>query len=175
VQVTLFSATGEPLNERLAFVQNADGLKLGINTEKQSYGTRQKVKLNLNAKDATDKPVVGSFSVAVIDETKVPVDETAETTILSELLLTSDLKGYIEKPNYYFTNPTEQTQAELDALMLTQGYRRFVWKQLLGDVSRRILSQAEKSLSISGTIKTSGGKPVPKAKVMLLSTQAAFL
>lgn len=174
VQFTLFSSTGEPLNERLVFVKNPDALKLGVNAEKQSYGTREKVKLNLNAKDAADKPAIGSFSVAVIDETKVPVDETAETTILSELLLTSDLKGYIEKPNYYFTNPTEQTQADLDALLLTQGYRRFVWKQLLSDVLPPQTFAAEKSLSISGTIKTSGGKPVPKAKVMLLSTAGGF-
>ncbi|GAB3919343.1 carboxypeptidase-like regulatory domain-containing protein [Mucilaginibacter boryungensis] len=174
VQFTLFSSTGEPLNERLAFIRNPDELKLGISTEKQSYTTREKVKLNLAAKDATDKPVVGSFSVAVTDETKVPVDETAETTILSQLLLTSDLKGYIEKPNYYFTNPTEQTNADLDALLLTQGYRRFVWKQLLNDVFPPQTFAAEKSLTISGTIKTSGGKPVPKAKVMLLSTSGGF-
>jgi hypothetical protein len=174
VQFTLFSGKGEPLAERIVFIQNPDLLKLAITTEKQSYGPRQQVKLSLNAKDATDKPIVGSFSVAVTDETKVPVDESAETTILSHLLLTSDLKGYIEKPNYYFTNPTGQTQAELDALMLTQGYRRFVWKQVLNDTFPAQAFQPEKSLTISGTIKTSGGKPVPKAKVTIFTTSGGF-
>jgi hypothetical protein len=174
VQFTLFSSTGEPLNERVIFVNNPDQLKLNVNAEKQSYTPRGKVKLNLNAKDAGDKPTVGTFSVAIIDETKVPVDENTETTILSHILLTSDLKGYIEKPNYYFNKPTNETQAQLDALMLTQGYRRFVWKQILGDVFPAQPFAAEKSINISGTIKTSGGKPVPKAKVMLLSTAGGF-
>ncbi|MES2278724.1 MAG: MG2 domain-containing protein [Bacteroidota bacterium] len=174
VQFTLFSATGEPLNERVVFIQNPDLLKLAVSSEKQSYATRQKVKLNLLAKDAGDKPVVGSFSVSVTDETKVPVDEASETTILSHLLLSSDIKGYIEKPNYYFTNPSEQTQAELDALMLTQGYRRFAWKQILNDVFPAQAFKPEQSLTISGTIKTSGGKPVPKAKVTLFTTKGGF-
>lgn len=174
VQFTLFSGTGEPLNERVVFVQNNDLLKLAVSTEKQSYGPRQKVKIDLNAKDAADKPIIGSFSATVIDESKVPVDENSETTILSNLLLTSDLKGYIEKPNYYFNNPTDETRGNLDALMLTQGYRRFAWKQILNDVFPPMAYQPEKSLSISGTIKTSGGKPVAKAKVMLFSTSGGF-
>lgn len=171
VQFTLFSATGDPLCERLVFVQNNDLLKLAVNTEKQNYAPRQKVKISLNAKDATDKPMVGSFSVSVTNESKVPVNEDEETTILSHILLTSDLKGYVEKPNYYFAKPTDETRANLDALMMTQGYRRFVWKQILSDVFPPMTFQPEKSLTISGKIKTSGGKPVPGAKVMLFTTK----
>lgn len=174
VQFTLFSATGEPLNERVNFIQNPDLLKLSVNTEQQSYAPRAKVKVNLNVKDGTGQPVLASLSAAVIDESKVPTDETTETTILSNTLLTSDLKGYIEKPNYYFTDVNDQTQANLDILMLTQGYRRFVWKQLMSDVFPAQAFQAEKSISISGTIKTLGGKPVPKGKVMLLSTKGGM-
>lgn len=174
VQFTIFSATGEPLNERIAFIQNPDQLKLTVNTEKPSYAPREKVKINLNANDATGKPAIGSFSAAVVDESKVPVDETAETTILSHILLTSDLKGYIEKPNYYFTDINDETRANLDVLMLTQGYRRFVWKQLLSDVFPAMAFQPEKSIEVSGTIKTLGGKPVPNGKVMLLSNSGGM-
>lgn len=169
VQFTLFSGTGEPLNERIVFIQNDDQLKMNVASEKQSYGTRQKVKINLDAKDKDDKPVVGSFSAAVIDEGKVPVDETAETTIMSSILLSSDIRGYIERPNYYFTNISEQTRADLDALMLTQGYRRFEWKQLMNDVFTPFVFKPEKTLSVSGTVKTTGGKAVAKGKVSLFS------
>lgn len=134
VQFTMFSSAGEPLSERLVFVQNNDGMKLTVGTDKTIYAPRQKVALDLSANNTAGQPVVGSFSVSVIDESKVKVDEDAETTILNHILLTSDLKGYIEKPNYYFNKPTEQTRADLDALLLTQGYRRFVWKQILSDV-----------------------------------------
>lgn len=170
VQFTLFSATGEPLNERLIFVQNPDQLKLAVTTEKQSYKPREKVTINLNAKNSEDKPIVGSFSASVIDESKVTTDEANESSIFSTLLLTSDLKGYIEKPNYYFTNVSNETKDNLDALMLTQGYHRFEWKQLLADKFTPIVFKPEKSLEVTGHLKTFGGKPVPNGKVTLFST-----
>ncbi len=176
VQLTLFTETGEPLNERLVFIQHADQLKLGVSTEKQTYAPREKVKINLNAADASGNPVTGSFSVSVTDDVKVPVDENAENTILSNLLLTSDLRGYIEKPGYYFNNPNQQTAADLDVLMLTQGYHRFEWKQVLNDSFPPAKFEAEKSLEISGHIKTLLGKPVVNGKVTLFSTAGgAFL
>jgi len=169
VQFTLFSSTGEPLNERLVFIQNPDQLKLDINTTKQTYATREKVKVNLNVKNGDTKPAYGSFSVSVVDDTKVPVNEADESTILSNILLTSDLKGYIEKPNYYFTNVNEKTRADADVLMLTQGYRRFEWKRILKDDFSPITHPPEKMLKISGYVRTSGGKPVPHGKVTVLS------
>jgi len=169
VQFTLFSPSGEPMNERLVFVRNNDELKLGINTDKQIYSPRGQVKMELNAKDANDKPIVGSFSVAITDETKVPPDQTREQTIFSNLLLTSDLKGYIEKPGYYFAGNDEKTSADLDVLMLTQGYRRFDWKPVMAGTTPAAVYQPEKTITISGRIKTLGGKPVPHGKVTLLS------
>jgi hypothetical protein len=174
VQFTLFSPAGEPLNERLEFVSNPDQLKLNVTSEKESYAPRQKIKIEVNAKDKDDKPATGSFSVSVTDETNVPVDEISESTILSNLLLTSDLKGYVEKPNYYFTNINETTQADLDVLMLTQGYRRFEWKQLLNNSLPADAYPAEKSLSIAGHIKTMGGKSLPNGGVKILSNKGGF-
>ncbi|RYY19331.1 MAG: TonB-dependent receptor, partial [Sphingobacteriaceae bacterium] len=115
-------------------------------------------------------PVVGSFSVAVTDETKVPVNEDKENTILSNLLLTSDIKGYIEQPGYYFAHPNEKTQADLDVLMLTQGYHRFAWRMLMGNSFPALTYQPEQSMSISGIVKTLGGKPVINGKITLFTT-----
>jgi hypothetical protein len=175
VQFTLFSSTGEPLNERLVFINNNDQLDLGVNTAQQSYAPRQKVKIDLEAKDQDGKRATGIFSVAVTDEAKVPVNENTECTILSSLLLTSDLKGYIEMPNYYFTNVSDKTQADLDILMLTQGYHRFEWKQLLNGNLPPVAFQPEKTLDLSGVIKSRWGKPIPKGKVSMLSTSNGFL
>ncbi|GAB3932572.1 TonB-dependent receptor [Mucilaginibacter myungsuensis] len=169
VQFTMFSSAGEPLAERLLFVRNDDLMKLSIGTDKQTYAPRQKVNLTVGANTPGGQPSVGTFSVVVIDESKVQVDEDDETTILNNILLTSDLKGYIEKPNYYFNKPTEQTNADLDALMLTQGYRRFAWKQILSDVFPPIAFKAEQEITISGTVK-SGKQPAPGAKVTLFTT-----
>ncbi|HEY0246575.1 MAG TPA: TonB-dependent receptor plug domain-containing protein [Mucilaginibacter sp.] len=174
IQFTLFSPNGEPLNERLVFIQNPDKLKLDVNTASQSYTARQKVKVNLKAKNPDSQPIRGDFSVAVIDESKVPVDETTESTILSNLLLTSDIKGYIEKPNYYFNNLTEKTQSDFDVLMLTQGYHRFEWKQVMSDTVSKVVYQPEKTTVIAGQVKMANGKPAAKAKITLMSNSGVY-
>lgn len=172
VQFTVFSQSGEPLNERLVFIQNHDALKLDVNT-KPAYTFRQKMKIDLNAKDKNGKPVNGSFSVAVTDESKVPVAEASENTIMTSLLLTSDLKGTVEQPNYYFTGANEKTNADLDLLMLTQGYRHFAWKQVLNDNGQAAAYQPEKGMVISGTVKR-GNKPAAGAKLSLISKSGGF-
>jgi hypothetical protein len=61
-------------------------------------------------------------------------------------------------------------------LMLTQGFRRFAWRMILGNSFPQITFQPEQSMLISGTTKTLGGKPLPNAKVTLFTTsKGAFL
>ncbi len=171
VQFTLFNASGEAISERLIFVKRADGLNLGITSAKQTYAPREKVKLDLLTSSTDDKQVEASLSAAVIDESKVPVNESDETTILSSMLLSSDIKGYIEKPNYYLINNDKQIADDLDLLMLTQGYRRFEWKQLTSDNFTPPVYEPEKTLQISGRVHTSNNKSVANGKVSLLTTQ----
>jgi len=143
-----------------------------VNT-KAVYTFRQKMKIELNAKDKNGKPVNGSFSVAVTDESKAPVNDGAENTIMTNLLLTSELKGTVEQPNYYFTGVDEKTNTGLDLLMLTQGYRHFTWKQVLNDNGQAAAWQPEKALVISGTVKR-GNKPAAGAKLSLISKSGGF-
>lgn len=170
VQFTLFNAAGDPVNERLIFVNRADGLKIDLVSPQQTYAQREKVKLQITANSPDNKPVVASLSAAVIDETKVPVNESDETTILSGILLSSDIKGYIEKPNYYFAHTDKYAQDDLDLLMLTQGYRRFEWKQLMADNFAPPVYQPEPTLQVSGRVHTSNNKPVVGGKVTLFTT-----
>lgn len=167
VQITLFSSGGYALCERVIFIQHNDQLNLTLKTDKPSYTTRQNVKISVSAKNST-APVVGSFSVAVLDDTSVPTDENAETTILSNILLTSDLKGYIEKPNYYFNKPDQEKLDNLDILMLTQGYRRFSYEDILADKTPPIYIAPEQGIEVSGILRTNTGLPVGKASIRLL-------
>ena len=168
-RITLFSPTGEPISERLLFIQNHDQLNMDISSDKTVYSARGKVIIKLNARTRADSAALGHFSVSVIDESKVPVDEITENTILTSLLLTSDLKGSIEQPNYYFTNITDETLKNLDLVMLTHGYRRFEWKQVLNSNSPPIAYQPEKDLEITGTAKSLSGKLLENATVSLIS------
>lgn len=168
-QLTLFDTKNEPISERLAFILHTDGLNLGLKSDLPTYKPRQKVKLTLDAKSA-GLPTSGDFSIAVIDEQKVPVDETTETTILSSLLLTSDLKGYIEKPNYYFTKTDEKKLADLDKLLLTQGYRRFSFKEILAGQYPKLSFLPEQGINITGTLRDRTGMPIKKGAMRLMVT-----
>jgi len=174
LQFTLFSESGEPLNERIVFIQNNDVLKLSLSNPVVIAKARQNIKIELNAKDNDNNPVMGSFSVSVFNEGHPYADEENESTILTNLLLTSDLKGYIEKPNYYFMAQNDQNRANLDLLMMTQGYRRFEWKRVLTGVDESLAYQPEKALELSGSLKTSSGVAIPNGKVMLSAMQDAY-
>ncbi|MDB5286806.1 MAG: hypothetical protein JWR05_1755 [Mucilaginibacter sp.] len=166
-QITLYTANNEPLSERLLFVQSPDLLNVGINTDKQEYKNREKVNINITAKNQADQPSAGNFSVSVTDESKVPVDENNESTILTNLLLTTDLKGYVEQPNYYFADNADERISHLDILLLTQGYRNYVWKP---EADSLIKYQPETQLQIAGKLKNYSGKQaVANGKLSLMS------
>ncbi len=161
---TLFASNGEVLAERVIFVQRNDLLNINLHTAKTSYSPRQKVTVDVLAKMA-DQPSEANLSVTVLDETNVPFDENAETTILTNLLLTSDLKGYIEKPNYYFNHANAQTNADLDVLMLTQGYTRFSYKDVLANKIPPVKYLPEDGIEVSGTLRTNLAMPIPNGIV----------
>jgi len=175
-QLTVFDATGKPTNERVVFIENADTLRFaGIDWPQQVNG-RSPMALKWSSEDSLGKPSVASFSVSVVNEDEVPVAAETEHTLFSELLLRSELKGYIEQPNYYFTDVTDEKRDHLDLLLMTQGFRRFRWEDLLGS-DRRVNDPAypvEKMVSsIRGKLRfLRNNKPVPNGKVTLFSINA---
>jgi TonB-dependent SusC/RagA subfamily outer membrane receptor len=166
--ITLFSQEGEPLCERLLYVQNNDLLRLQIHTDKATYQKKEKVTLQLNAKSPTGLSGNGDFSVTIVDESKMPIDQNKERTIATNLLLTSDLKGYVEQPNYYFNVTSEEARRNLDVLMLTQGYRNFEWKQVLRSDRPVLAFQPEKGLEISGKLTNLSNRPIENGTVTLI-------
>jgi len=169
-QFTLFSPSGAPINERIVFIQHDDQMSVNIGAAKNVFGQREKVDLNLNAKNPDGSSSIANFSIAVTNEDIVPVNELKETTIFSQLLLSADIKGYVEQPNYYFSNPSAETRENLDILMLTQGYRRFRWKDLLLEksVPNRYESESLNTV-IKGKLINLWGMKVKYGKVILMN------
>jgi hypothetical protein len=167
LQVTLFSSKGSPLSERVVFIRHNDLMNLTLKSDRPSYSRRQKVMMAVSAKSKT-LPTEANLSVSVVDEDIVPYNDDDEITILSHLLLTSDLRGFIEKPNYYFNHPDDNTNANLDLLMLTQGYRRFSYRNIVSDKTPALTFTPEQGIDISGTLRTNTGLPVSKGNVRLL-------
>ncbi|WP_214072328.1 hypothetical protein [Mucilaginibacter sp. dw_454] len=172
-QFTLFNAAGDPINERIAFIRSNDLMNLNIKTAKTTYNSKERVQVALQSKDGNGMPAAGNFSVSVIDEGKVPIDENKESTIFSNILLTSDLKGYVEQPNYYFANKSDDVDRALDNLMLTQGYRRFTWKALNSTVAAKPVFPVEGlGTTMSGRVTTLAHRPQAGASVIMMALRA---
>jgi hypothetical protein len=172
-QLSILSASGNVLSERIVFIRQGDALNMDLSSDLTKYTQRQKVQMKLSA-SSDGKPSLGSFSVAVIDETKVPVNEDKETTILSSLLLSSDIEGYIEEPNYYFYDVNDKKLSDLDLLMLTQGYRRYTYADILANKPPAISYLPEKSLAISGMIRRKDGMPLTNGRLLLQIPERSF-
>ena len=172
-QFTLMAENGQPLSERLVFVQNKNAMALAVTSAAASYGPKKKVKINLAAKK-DGVPVDGNFSVSVVDETKVPFNEDGANTILTSLLLNSDVKGYIERPNYYFTTPDAKKNSDLDVLLLTQGYRSYAYTDIISGKLPKITFLPEQGIEISGILRMSNGIPVRKGALLLTIPDKRF-
>lgn len=166
VSFHLFSPTGVPLSERLLFNQVDALLDIQINSNKQTYVPKEAVTLDIAL--PKDVPATGgSYSIAVIDETKVPMDEDGITTILSSLLLSAELHGFIEKPNYYFNKDNDHAKADLDILLLTQGYRRIDFKKIIADKADGLHFFPEQGVAISGSLRQLNGVPVSNGTLQM--------
>ena len=174
VHFTLFDAQGTPQCERLAFVQNGPAaLRVTLVADQPSYGAHAPVQLTVRVADAAGQPVAADLSVAVSDAGLSALDPTAET-IASNLLLTSDLAGYVENPGYYFREPSAATNLALDDLLLTQGWRRFVWKSALAGLAPANGFPIEQSIGLAGQVVSEhGSRPIPNSQLTFLQTRPA--
>jgi hypothetical protein len=173
LQITVFSSKGTPLSERLVFVQNNDQLDVSMKTDQSVYSRRQKTRVMVSAKHKS-LPAEGNFSAAVINESIVPYDDDDAPNILSQLLLTSDLRGFVEKPGYYFNHKDEKSIADLDVLMLTQGYRRFSYKNILADKNPPTTFFPEQGIAVSGMLRNNTGLPIAKGNIRLFIPDKAY-
>lgn len=173
VQVTLLSPEMKPLAERAIFnISERSMLPISVSTDQQVYGPRQKVAVQITTGQEADSSRISVLSAAVVDLAKVPIDSTTrEGNIYASLLLSSDIKGYIENPEYYFENLDLSKRRQLDNVMLTQGWSRISWQDLMVDKIPAITYPPEQDLRISGLVTKRGSKtPVPNATITILST-----
>lgn len=168
VQFTLFDGQGLPLAERLAFAAGASGLRVTLTPDQPSYGQRQAVRVHVAVADAAGQPVAMPLSLAVAD---ADACDAGTETIAARLLLTSDLAGYVENPGYYFQSPTPETAQHLDALLLTQGWRRFSWQQLQAGPPAAPEFGFERAIGIRGRVTQPNGTPVAGGTVTYLQTR----
>ena len=164
----LIDEQGNALSERLIFVPDHKPNQWQITTDQPTYGKREKVSLQIAAKDSEGNPVEGTFSVSITDRKSIQPDSLTDN-ILSNLLLTSDLKGYVEDPAFYFLNQDARTLRSIDYLMMTHGWRRHKMENVLRTPSLNFTNYIEKGQTISGRIMGFFGANVKKGPICVLA------
>jgi hypothetical protein len=172
---TLLNAAVQPLNERIIFINHQDNLYIAVNSIKTLYTNSDSLALQVHVKDKDGNPVRGNFSFSVTDNSQVKIDSINTGNIVSNLLLTSDLKGEIEDPGYYFqSNQDGKIKQELDNLMLTQGWVGYDWKDMISTLKPPVYN-AEQEFDIKGRVTRISKKPIVNTRVTILSKKPSFV
>lgn len=164
---TLFNEKNEPLNERITFIDHHQQLSIKVLNGKIKPSVRDSVPISIQVNYPDGKPAQGSFSFTVTDDSQVKSD-SLENNIISQVYLSSDLKGYIEEPAWYF-NGTREAEKARDLLMLTHGWIGYRWSQVL-DPSIRPTYAAEPDFRVTGRVSNILNKPVANSKLLLLAS-----
>jgi hypothetical protein len=126
-EFTLFDQELLPVAERLVYVNPEKKLTVEAHLDKDRYQTREKVILKIKVTDENEQPVVANLGVNVYDKLYRNADDPEN--ILTHCHLNSQLRGKIYNPAFYFDTKNPDREESLDLLLLTQGWRRYVWGQ----------------------------------------------
>jgi TonB-dependent SusC/RagA subfamily outer membrane receptor len=164
---TLFNGENREVCELLVFLNADKGLNIKIEPNEEIYEPGDKAYINITTTDKDGNPISASIGLAVVDEQLLTLADDKQDNIVSYLLFSSELKGRIHEP-YFYVDPTEPKAAEaLDYLMLTHGWRRFTWEEVLKPVMQPTEPPEKKEQGIYGYVLDKNGKPVA-AEVFLI-------
>ena len=153
-QITLFTTEGNILAERLVYISGTmPSLKMEVKSDKSQYKAFEPINMDVSLLDEIGNPVEANLSLAVRDS-KTEIPSAYDETLQTNLLLCSDLKGYISNPEYYFESNDKPHRLALDLLMLTQGYRRYSWTQMAGVTPFAPTHKIEKGIVVEGSVKS---------------------
>ncbi|TAL62576.1 MAG: hypothetical protein EPN88_13165 [Bacteroidetes bacterium] len=127
-EVTLFNSSLVPVAERLVYINQDRKLNIAAELSKEIYSTREKAILKITIKDEKGQPVEANLGVTVFD--KLYQNPRDSNNILTHYYLSTQLKGRIYNPSFYFNSSSKSRDEALDVLMLTQGWRKYVWSEM---------------------------------------------
>ncbi|MCD7935417.1 MAG: MG2 domain-containing protein [Tannerellaceae bacterium] len=159
---TLRDRMGVGLCERLVFVNSYKTLQIRLETDSIHIPGTGGI-IEVTTLDEQGEPVQATLGLSVVDEQLMSFANDKQDHLVSYLLLSSDLRGEIEEPAFYFDPEEPKAVQALDYLLLTQGWRRFEWKEQLP-------GQPEKVRAVSGWVLNKKGQPVQGIEVFLKET-----
>lgn len=162
MQFTVFDKNWEPLAERIIYVKNnADVFHPDIQLSELNFGKRGQNELTITTNDSSS----ANLSISVTD---AAMDVDNSSNIVSYMLLSSQIKGKIYHPYYYFSDTTAAINNALDLVMLTHGWRRFEWKNILTKAPLKTTFAPDTSYMIfSGKVSAVTPKQLASAQSLL--------
>ena len=147
-QLTVFDRRGYVYADRLFFARNGSDMEptLAILGLKPEYAPYEPVSLRVKARQAG-----GSVSLTVRDDNMR--DFLYDNgSILTEMLLASEIRGFVPNPGWYFERDDEERRTALDLLMMTQGWRRFRWQDMAVRGAWELSQPAEQAPILRGRV-----------------------
>ena len=154
LQLSVINRQGHTLCERFSYVYPKARLQIEAAGLSGIYAPFEPIRCELQVKDATGAPVAGStLSVSIRDALRSDYLEY-DNNMFTDLLFTSDLKGYIHQPGYYFVDLTQQKLDELDMVMMIHGWRKYDMEQLIGSKPFTPEQMPEQNLILNGKVRS---------------------
>ena len=150
-QITVFDGKGQIYADRLCFVNrhDYDSARIDIHGIEPQYEPFAPVTLNLKLQDIQDTAT--SVSLAVRD--RATEEQTYDNgTMLTEMMLASEIKGFVENPGYYFEADDSMHRRDLDLLLMVQGWRRYEWKEMAGIETFALQHLPERQQNLTGSV-----------------------
>ncbi|MBC8618745.1 hypothetical protein H8788_13445 [Parabacteroides faecis] len=164
-QIVLFNSNGDILCDRLIFIHKEEQLTIRSKAGKETYEPYEAVDMEFTVTDQNENPVQTSFSLSVRDGMN---EVKSDCNILTDMLLASDIKGYVHNPSYYFEANDSVHRSSLDLLMMVQGWHRYSWKQMAGTKPFELKYTPEQGIEMHGQV-VSFVRKKPKPNVTISS------
>ena len=149
-QLTLFDESGQLFGDRLIFVSAPMQSKIAVTQPSHNLQPFEKVKMGITVTGEEQQPVASTFSIAVRDGSDYGTSYS--DNIYTDLLLSSELRGYIYKPEFYFEKDDKRHRLALDMLMRVQGWHRYEWKNMAGVTPFKANYFIEQGLVLDGNV-----------------------
>jgi len=127
VELTLLDGENRPVAERLVYVNPEKKLNITATTDEERYNLRQQGKVRIQVTDAEGNPVRAEVAVSIFDKAYLYLP--GHENIMSHSYLSEQIRGDIFNPTYYFDETNADRLYALDLLLMTQGWRRYVWDE----------------------------------------------
>jgi hypothetical protein len=162
LQFSLFTSDWIPVAERILFVNNRlHEFNAKLTTPVVSMDKRGKNVFEVYVSDT-------AFTNMSISVTDAAISVPDKNTIYSDILLSSDIKGKVYNPGYYLSSDADSVTANLDLVMLTNGWRRFDWDKIKAGIKPTLTYPVETDfMQVKG--KVFGMKSISTSSPLLLN------